>query len=142
MTKITTAEQFCHNILESTIKRAKALINILLALGSETTARNPTQLSLSPLFQYHYSIIGKVTKEFGEQLNASDNLAIKSELRQIFFKKLPRQSEYKTSTDFTVIRKPESLRLAKRGFVNIPNNRIHLDFGRKVVQKKIGKTVA
>ena len=125
MNNKTTAEQFCHDILESTIKRAKALVNILLALGSETTARNPTQLSLSPLFQYHYSIIGKVTKEFGAQLNASDNLAIKSELRQIFFKKLPRQSEYKTSTDFTVIRKPESLRLAKRGFVNIPNNRIH-----------------
>jgi len=96
-----------------------------LTLGSETTARNPTQLSLSPLFQYHYSMIDKVSKEFGEQFNAADNLAIKSELRQIFFKKLSGQSEYRTSTDFTTMHKFELLTLAERGFVNIPNNRIY-----------------
>ena len=56
----TTAEQFCHDILQSTIKRAKALVRIIMALGSETAARNPTQLSLSPFFQYNYSIIGKM----------------------------------------------------------------------------------
>lgn len=121
----TKAEQFCHNILSSTIKRAKALVNIVMALGSEITAHNPTQLSLSPFFQYHYSIIGKVTKEIGKQLNATDNLKLKSELRQIFFDKLPPQSTYKTSTDFTTIRKPESPTLAERGFVNIPNTHIY-----------------
>lgn len=125
MTIITKAEQFCHDILNSTIKRAKALVNILMALGSETTATNPTTLSLSPFFQYHYSIIGKVTKEFGEQLNATDSLGLKSELRQTFFEKLPVQSEYKLSTDFTTIRKPESPTLERRGFVNIPNVRIY-----------------
>jgi hypothetical protein len=122
--KKTTAEQFCHDILDSTIKRAKALVGIVMALGSESTARNPTQLSLSPLFQYHYSIIGKVMKEFGEQLNATDKEELKSALRQTFFDRLPAQSVYKLSSDFTTIRKPESPTLAERGFVHVPNVRI------------------
>lgn len=125
MKNITTAEQFCHDILNSDIKRAKALVNILMALGSETTAPNPTSLSLSSFFQYHYSITGKVMKEFGEALNAVDNLKLKSELRQILFKKMQDQSEYKLSSDFTTVRKPESPTLAGRGFVNIPNVRIY-----------------
>ncbi|MFK7905651.1 MAG: hypothetical protein AB8B69_11025, partial [Chitinophagales bacterium] len=122
---ISTAEQFCHDILNSNIKRAKALVNIVMSLGSETTARNPTHLSLSPFFQYHYSITGKVMKELGEDLNAADSLKLKSELHQVFFEKMPLQSEYKLSTDFTTIRKPESPTLEGRGFVNIPNVRIY-----------------
>lgn len=38
---------------------------------------------------------------------------------------MPQQSEYKLSTDFTTIRKPESATLENRGFVNIPNSRIY-----------------
>ena len=125
MKNITTAEQFCHDILQSTIKRAKPLVGIIMALGSETTARNPTQLSLSPFFQYNYSIIGKVMREFGEQLSETDNEELKTELRQKFFDKLPEQSIYNLSSDFTTIRKPESPTLAERGFVNVPNVRIY-----------------
>ena len=125
MKNTTTAEQFCHDILHSTIKRAKPLVGIIMALGSDTTACNPTQLSLSPFFQYHYSITGKVMKEFGEQINAVDNEQLKSELRQTFFDKLPWQSSYRLSSDFTTIRKPESSTLAGRGFVNVPNVRIY-----------------
>jgi len=121
VTKKTTAEQFCHDILSSTIKRAKALVGIMMSLGSERTARNPTQLSVSQFFQYHYSITGKVMKEFGEQLNSNDSESLKSELRQTFFDKLPEQSVYNLSSDFTTIRKPESPTLAERGFVNVPN---------------------
>jgi hypothetical protein len=66
-----------------------------------------------------------VTKDFGEQLNAADNLELKSELRQMFFKELPSQPEYKLSSDFTTIRKPESPTLEGRGFVNVPNVRIY-----------------
>jgi len=128
--KITRAEQFCHDVLNSDIKRAKALSNIIMALGSDTSASNPTSLSISPLFHYHYSIIGKVTKDFGEQLNGADNLALKSDLRQIFFEHLPEQTEYKLSSDFTTIRKPESPTLEGRGFVNVPNVRI---FGNKPI---------
>ncbi|MFT6321991.1 MAG: hypothetical protein ACJAT4_002926, partial [Granulosicoccus sp.] len=32
---------------------------------------------------------------FGEQLNGTDNLELKSNLRQVFFDHLPLQSEYK-----------------------------------------------
>ena len=64
-------------------------------------------------------------KDFGAQLNSEDNEALKSELQQLFFEKLPSQQEYKTSTDFTTIRKPESPTLEDRGFVNVPNVRIY-----------------
>ena len=124
MKQKTNAEQFCHDILNSCLKFGKALVNILLALGSETTASNPTSLSLSSFFQYHYSMLGKVTKSFGEQLHGADNLELKSALRQVFFDYLPERSAYKLSTDFTTIRKPESPTLEGRGFVNIPNVRI------------------
>lgn len=124
MTKLTTAEQFCYDILSLTIKRAKALVNIIMALGSESVATNPTSLSLSPLFQYHYLIIGKATQDFGTQLNGTGSARLKSKLQQKFFNHLSAHSEYKISTDFTNIRKPESSTLVGRGFVNIPNIRI------------------
>ncbi len=95
-----------------------------MALGSERTACNPTQLSLSPFFQYHYCIIGKVMKEFGEQLNSVQSEELKSELRQIFINQLPEESVYNLFSDFTTIRKPESPTLAERGFINVPNVRI------------------
>ena len=97
----------------------------MLSLGSEECARTPTQLSLSPYFQYHYSMLGKVMKDIGEQLNSAASLEIKSELRQLFFEYLPKKSVYKTSTDFTTIRKPSSPTLEDRGFVNVPNVRIY-----------------
>jgi hypothetical protein len=121
----TTAEQFCHDILKSDIKRAKAFVNIIMALGSETTAQNPTQLSESPFFQYHYSIICKVMKDIGLQLNSTESYNFKSGLRAILFEYLPKQEAYKLSSDFTTIRKPESPTLAERGFVHIPNTRIY-----------------
>ncbi|MFK7979149.1 MAG: hypothetical protein AB8G86_04150, partial [Saprospiraceae bacterium] len=45
------------------INRTKAFVGVVMALGSEVTATNPTNLSLSPFFQYHYSITSKVMKE-------------------------------------------------------------------------------
>ena len=124
MKNTTIAEQFCHDILQSTIKRAKAMVGIIMALGSETTARNPTELSLSPFFQYHYSMTSKVMPEFGEQLNAAENKELKSELRQLFFDRLPEQTVFNMSSDFTTIRKTDSPTLEGRGFVNVPNVRI------------------
>jgi len=125
VTKITKAEQFCHDILESDIKRAKAFANIIMALGSETTAKNRTQLSESPFFQYHYSIICKVMEELGLQLHSTEADNFKSGLREIFFEYVPRCEEYKLSSDFTTVRKPESRTLGERGFVHIPNTRIY-----------------
>ena len=125
MKKKTKSEQFCHDILGSDIKRAKAFVNILMALGSEMTAKNPTQLSESPFFQYHYSILCKVMKDLGLQLNAEESLSFKSGLRELFFAYVPKSACYKLSSDFTTVRKPESRTLAERGFVHIPNTRIY-----------------
>ena len=123
--KTTEAEKFCHDILNSPIKCAKPMVNLLMALGNETAANNPTSLSLSPFYQYHYSMIGKTTTDFGVQLNGEESKALKLELQQIFFERFGEQSVYKTSTDFTIIRKPESPTLEGRGFVNISNVRIY-----------------
>ena len=68
------AEQFCHDILSLIdINRTKALVGIVMAVGSEVNASNPTNLSLSPFFQYHYpnpfthevniTLTSKVSKE-------------------------------------------------------------------------------
>lgn len=137
MKKTTIAEQFCLDILKSDIKRAKAFVGIIMALGSETTASNPTSLSESPFFQYHYSIISKVMQDIGLQLNGTEQDRFKSGLRQIFMQYLPEQEVYKFSSDFTSVRKPDSRTLEDRGFVHVPNSRI---FGNKPID--IGYTVS
>lgn len=118
------AEQFCHDILGIDIKRAKALVNIIMALGSFSRATNPTQLSNSPFFQYHYSNVSKVMKEIGLKLTSSESRKFKSGLYAILQQYLPNNEAYKLHSDFTTIRKPESPTLKRRGFVNIPNCRI------------------
>lgn len=120
----TTSEQFCQDLLNIGIKGAKALVGIIMALGSEREANHPTSLSESPFFQYHYSIINKVMKQMGRQVYGPESLPFRSVLRQLVMAYAPAQDTYKLSSDFTTIRKPDSPKLAGRGFVQIPNNRI------------------
>lgn len=108
---------------------------MLLSLGSEVNAKSPTELSKSDFFQYHYSIINKITKELSEKLNlydygendytckASGN-EFRQHLWQLIMKYLPKSRIYKMSSDFTTCRKPSSNSLACRGYVQIPNNKI------------------
>ena len=119
------AEQFCHDILSLIdINRTKAFVGIVMALGSEVAASSPTQLSLSPFFQYHYSITSKVMKEIGLQLTSSESRTFKRGLYVLLKDHLPKEEVYKLNTDFTTIRKPYSPTLENRGYVNIPNNPI------------------
>lgn len=137
MKKTTKAEQFCRYILQSDIKRAKAFVNIIMALGSDTTAPNPTSLSESGFFQYHYCIINRVMEDFSISLKGEDSARFKSGLRQLFMDFLPQQRVYKFSSDFTPVRKPESRTLKDRGFIHVPNCRV---FGNKPID--IGYTVS
>lgn len=121
----TKAEQFCHDILEIDINRTKAYVNTVMALGSEVDANNPTSLSKSPFFQYHYSNISKVMKEIGLKLTSSESRKFKRGFYQLIKPYIPSQEVYKLSSDYTTIRKPDSSTLSDRGFVNIPNNRIY-----------------
>lgn len=119
------AEQFCHDILSSIdINRTKAFVGIVMALGSEVAASNPTQLSLSPFFQYHYSMTSKVMKEIGLKLTSSESRKFKRGLYVLLKDHIPKEEVYKLNTDFTTIRKPYSPTLKDRGYVNIPNNPI------------------
>ena len=118
------AEQFCHDILSIDINRTKAFVGIVLALGSEVTATTPIHLSLSPFFQYHYSITSKVMKEIGIKLTSSENRTFKRGLYVLLKDYIPKEEVYKLNTDFTTIRKPHSPTLENRGYVNIPNNPI------------------
>ena len=125
MKKITNAEQFCHDILSLIdINHTKAFIGTVMALGSELDAKNPTQLSLSPFFQYHYSITSKVMKEIGIKLTSSQSRTFKRGLYVLIKDQIPKEEVYKLNTDFTTIRKPYSPTLENRGYVNIPNNSI------------------
>jgi len=123
--RYTTSEQFCQDLLNIDIKDAKALVGIIMALGSEREADSPTALSESPFFQYHYSIISKVMKQMGLQCNGAESLEFRSGLRQLVMAYAPRQDTHKFSSDLTTIRKGDSPKLAERGFVQIPNNRIY-----------------
>lgn len=107
-------------------------------MGSEVSAKNPIGLSKSEFFQYHYSIINKITKELSEKLNlydyekneyhcnASGN-EFRQKLWQLCMKYVSLQNRskvYKLSSDFTTCRKPSSDSLSCRGYVQIPNNKI------------------
>ena len=119
------AEQFCHDILSLIdINHTKAFVGIVMALGSEVHSSNPTNLSLSPFFQYHYSITSKVMKEIGIKLTSSENRSFKRGLYSLLKDHIPQEEVYKLNTDFTTIRKPHSPSLENRGYVNIPNNPI------------------
>ena len=121
----TKAEQFCHDISSLIdINRTKAFVGIVMALGSEVTASNPTNLSLSPFFQYHYSITSKVMKEIGIKLTSSESRTFKRGFYELIKDYIPKEEVYKLNTDFTTIRKPHSPTLENRGYVNIPNNPI------------------
>jgi hypothetical protein len=129
-----TTKQFCQDILDFDLK-GKGLISVLLSLGSEIGAKSPTELSKSSFFQYHYSIISKITGELSENLDLydylKDNYHCKAEANE-FRKKMwlqcmsvvPEKKIYKTQSDFTTCRKPASNCLSARGYVQIPNNKI------------------
>ncbi len=106
------------------MNHAKGLVNIMMALGSETKANCPVQLSESPFFQYHYCILGKVMKELGKILNGPHREQFVSHLQKLLLSYVPEQSVYKIALDFTMIFKPHSPTLAGRGFTYKPNNTI------------------
>lgn len=122
-------------MLNLDMNQIKGLVNILLSLGSEVTAKSPTEITKSEFFQYHYSILNKVTKELSELLKLYDyenspyevNSEV-SELRKRLWEEcmsvVPESNIYKLQSDFTTCRKPASNCLASRGFVQIPNNKI------------------
>jgi len=122
--RTTKAEQFCHDILKFDMNHAKGLSNIIMALCSQTTARCPVQLSESPFFQYHYSIVSKVMEELGKILNGPNREPFVSNLRKLLLAYVPEQCSYKIASDFTMVFKPHSPTLDGRGFAYKPNNTI------------------
>lgn len=126
-------ETFCQDILDFDIKNAKGLISVLLSLGSEVGAQSPTSLSKNSLFQYHYSILNKITGELSEKLNLYDYeldsnhckkevSAIRRQIWKHCMNYAPSQKYYKIVSDFTTCRKPSSKCLEAKGYVQIPNN--------------------
>lgn len=110
----------------------KGLVSVLLSLGSDMTSRNPTSLSKSKLFQYHYSIVNKVIKSLSEGLGLMGEKVVGvndvNELREKLWvhcmRYSPPQNIYKLQSDLTTNLKPHSQCLDSRGYVQIPNNKI------------------
>jgi hypothetical protein len=91
-------------------------------------------LSKNKLFQYHYSILNKVTKNLSKELklskdtedccNAKEVSDLRKHLQVHCMKYSPRKNIYKLQSDLTPNRKAYSNCLACRGYVSIPNNKI------------------
>lgn len=55
----TPLEQFCHSILRKEFPLRKALVNLVMAVSASPDASSVTSLSLSNVYHYQYSSIGK-----------------------------------------------------------------------------------
>lgn len=52
-------EQFCKSILQIVTRNSKALVNLVMGLSSQTTAKSVVSLSLGRCYHYQYSSINK-----------------------------------------------------------------------------------
>jgi hypothetical protein len=134
--KPSISEQFCLNILNSDIKYAKVIGNLLLSLGSDTQAQSPVQLTGGPLFSYGYSSLNDAIK----YLSASDDVegslnlpALSTYLLHLcmpFYEgiisneRLGSERIYHLQTDVKPLKKPHSPTLLGRKYVYAPNNKV------------------
>ncbi len=61
---ITQLEQFRQRVYQSFDNRADAIMELIDALSSNTTARSVVELSLSPYFHRHYSSVNDAIDNF------------------------------------------------------------------------------
>ena len=111
--------QFCLDLLSKIdIKRAKALVNVIMALSSESGTSSPTSLSLSPFWNYHYSILSKVHKDISQASNFD------AQMLGLCAPYIPGSDTYVLQSDMTPLVKAYSPTLAGRGYIAVPNNPI------------------
>ena len=134
--KPTISEQFCLDILNSDIKYAKVLVNVLLSLGSDTKAQSPVQLTSGALFSYGYSSLNDAIKYLSDPddtegiLNLDELCTYLSHLSMPYYEAMigrenpPSRRIYHLQTDVKPLKKPHSPTLSGRKYVYAPNNKV------------------
>lgn len=120
----TKSNQFCQEILYSNIRRSRSTTNLIMALASFKGAQSPTELSLSPVYQYKY---GSISKAIGDLARNKEERKRVQQLFQslcypYFSPAIDRTDRVVFQTDTTPLVKAYSETLSGRTYIPIPNN--------------------
>jgi hypothetical protein len=120
--KDTRALHFCRSIGRLPLGMSKVLVNLVMALSTDHGGRHPTDLALSPFFQYQYSSITDVLTNMSRTPKEYENLT-KSILGMIALLVPPAQREVlHLAIDSVVVKHPFSETLEDVSYIAIPNN--------------------
>lgn len=124
MKKQLKSNQFCHDILQMDVPYAKPLANTVMALASDTNARSPVELSLSPLFHYQYSSVSDTVSNLSyEQIGwEMAHQQVQRLCRPYLSEQITNSPVVHLQTDTTGVCHPHSPTLEKRTFIYKPNN--------------------
>lgn len=125
--------KFCQNLLSVFDNKAKAIVNLIVALAANTGAKSVTELSLNPVYKYQYSSISDAIDAIFKPVNnnadsmelLSERLKFDKKIRSVFKDFLPPlwKGKYRLlNNDVTPIVRPYSPTIKDRGFVHISNN--------------------
>jgi len=128
--------KFCQKLLSFFAKKSKAVVNLIVALSSNTGAKSVTELALNPVYFYQYSSISDAIANVFKSKSQDATPEKKIEERLDFDKKsqtvfkdfLPPlwKGKYRLlNNDVTPIIRPYSPTLENREFVHAANNVIY-----------------
>lgn len=60
-------EQFCRSILQLGIQKSKSIVNLIMGLASQVTAKSVVEINLSPCYHFQYSSISKAIDSVHEK---------------------------------------------------------------------------
>lgn len=118
----TPLEQFCHSILTKEISLGKALVNLVLAVSSNTDAGSVTELSLNPCYHYQYSSIGKSISSISNDLSGFDKPL--GGLLEEFFPSISPSSFWLLNTDSSPLIRTHANCLENRRYVYSASHKI------------------
>jgi hypothetical protein len=125
---ITQLEQFRQRVYQGFDKRADAIMELIDALSSNTTARSVVELSLSPYFHRHYSSVNDAIDNFFNGSSPQDSEAERRQKEREMMRIVANQLEppqgrkfWLFGMDATSVPRRFANTLSDRGFVYQPN---------------------
>jgi len=124
---LSILEQFRNDVYEWFPHRADALMDLLDALSSNTTARSVVELSENPLFRRQYSSVHDAIEHLSVSDTEASRVQERQALEQTFIRLLipylprPQRRFWLFGTDVTSASRPFARTLSDRTFVYQPN---------------------
>jgi hypothetical protein len=124
---LSILEQFRNDVYTWFSQRADALMDLLDALSSNTTARSAVELSENPLFRRQYSSVHDGIEHLSVPLSEGSRLQERQEMEQALVRLLvpylprPQRRFWLLGTDVTSASRPFARTLSDRTFVYQPN---------------------